>query len=60
VVAEAAAGDQPDLGVDLLDAGVGQAVAEGGLDAGALVADRAGEADERRQATSAGPLQPRR
>jgi hypothetical protein len=47
VVAKAAAGDQPDLGVDLLDAGVGEPVANRGLDPGALVADRARELDER-------------
>jgi len=59
VEAEGAAGDQPDLGVDRLDAGVGAAVLDGGEDPDALVGDRAGELDERRQATSPGPLQPR-
>ena len=59
MVAEAAAGDQADLGVDLLDPRVGEPVCDRGLDAGALVADRAGELSERLQATSPGPLQPR-
>jgi hypothetical protein len=59
VVAEAASRDQPDLGVDLLDAGVAECVADRSLDAGALVANRAGELSERLEATSPGPLQPR-
>jgi hypothetical protein len=46
VVSECAAGDQPDLGVDLLDAGVGEVVLDRGDDAGALFGDRAGELDE--------------
>jgi hypothetical protein len=48
VEAEGAAGDQPDLGVDRLDAGVGEAVLDRGEDPGVLVGDRAGEPDERR------------
>jgi len=47
VVAEAAAGDQPDLGVDLLGPGVAELVVDRGLDARTLVADRSGELDER-------------
>jgi len=47
VEAEGAAGDQPDLGVDRFDAGVGEAVLNGGDDPGALLGDRAGELDER-------------
>jgi hypothetical protein len=48
VKSEAAAGDQPDLGVDLLHAGVAEPVADRRFDPGALVADRARELDERR------------
>jgi hypothetical protein len=44
---EGAAGDQADLGVDRLDACVGEAVLDRGEDAGALVCDRAGELSER-------------
>jgi hypothetical protein len=36
---ERAAGDQPDLGVDRFDAGVGEAALDRGKDAGALVGD---------------------
>jgi len=45
VKAEAAACDQPDLGVDLLDAGVGESVTDRGLDPWALLGDRLGELD---------------
>ena len=55
---ERASGDQADLGVDLLDAGVGEAVLDRGEDPVALVGDRAGELDERRQLASSRPLQP--
>jgi hypothetical protein len=41
--------DQSDLGVDLLDAGVGEAVLDRGQDPVALLGDRAGELDECRQ-----------
>jgi hypothetical protein len=58
VVAEAAASDQADVGVDLLDSGVAEFVANRRLDCGALVAHRSGELDERRQARSPGPLHP--
>jgi hypothetical protein len=58
VIAEAAAGDEPDLGVDLLGAGIAELVAQRRLDAGALVADRACEADERREPAAPSPLQP--
>ena len=58
VEAKGAAGDQPDLGVDLLGAGVAEPVAQRRLDPGALVADRAREANERLQAAAPGPPQP--
>jgi hypothetical protein len=47
VEAEGAACEQSDLGVDRLDAGVGEPVADCGGDPGALVGDRARELDER-------------
>ena len=58
MVAEPSAGDQPDLGVDLLDAGVRQPVSQRGLDPGALLGDRFCELDERLQAASSRPFQP--
>jgi hypothetical protein len=58
VEAEGAAGQQPDLGVDRLDARVGEAVTDGRGDPGALLGDRAGELDERLQAAAPRPLQP--
>jgi hypothetical protein len=58
VESEGAAGDQPDLCVDGLDAGVGQAVVDGGLDSGALLGERACELDERCEPAAARPLQP--
>ena len=56
--AEGASGDQPDLGVDRFGAGVGEAVVDGGGDPGAVLGDRLGELDERREATAARPFQP--
>ena len=58
VESEGAADDQPQLGVQLLDACVQQSVAKGRLDPRALLGDRASELDERLQAASSGPLQP--
>jgi len=58
VKSERSAGDQPDLGVDLLDPGVAQAVLDRGEDPGALFGDRAGELDEARQSAPSGPRQP--
>jgi hypothetical protein len=58
VVAEAAAGDQPDLRGDLFYAGVTELVSDRGFDSGALVADRAGELDERLETAARRPLQP--
>jgi hypothetical protein len=45
---ERASGHEPDLGVDLLDPGVGEPVTDRGEDAIALLGDRASELDERR------------
>ena len=59
MVAEPAAHDQADLGVDLLDPGIGQPVHERRLDPLALFGYPAGELAERFEARSAGPLQPR-
>jgi len=59
VKAERASGDHPDLGVDRFDASVGEAVLDRGDDAGALLGDRLGEFDERREATAPGPRDPR-
>ena len=59
MVAEAPSGDQPDLGVDLLDGCVGQLVRDRGFDHLALLGDPAGELEEPFQTTSSGPLQPR-
>src|SRR3954449_215361 len=55
VEAEGAAGDQPNLGVDGLDASVGEAVLDRVDDPGALVGDRAGELDEGLEAASSCP-----
>jgi hypothetical protein len=54
-----AAGDQPQLGVHLLDPSVAQPVLDRRLDPGSLFGDGARELDERLQATLAGPGQPR-
>jgi hypothetical protein len=53
-----ATGDQSDLGVDLLDPGVGEAVLDRGEDPVALLGDRSGELDERRQPAAPRPRQP--
>jgi hypothetical protein len=58
VVAEAAADDQSDLGVYLLDACVGQGMVQRGLHFRALVGDASSEFDERLEARPPGPLQP--
>ena len=55
---ERLAGDEPDLGVELFDAGVGQAVLDRREDPVTLHDDRAGELDERRQPAPPRPLQP--
>ena len=55
---ERASGDQPQLGVHLLDPRVAQPVLNRGLDPGSLLGDRARELDERREAASSGPGQP--
>ena len=47
--AEAAVADQADLAVEALEASVCEAEADGGEDAVAVAADRAGEPDERAQ-----------
>jgi len=47
VKSEAAVADQADLGVEALEAAVGQAEADGGEDAVAVGPERAGERDER-------------
>ena len=59
MVAEPASGDQPDLGIDLLDRGVRQLVCDRRLDSVALFGDAAGELDEWLEPAAAGPLQPR-
>jgi hypothetical protein len=41
--------DEADAAVEAFEAAVGEAEADGGEDAGAVAADRAGELDERRQ-----------
>ena len=58
-MAEAAARDQADLCVCLLDPGIRGSVAQGGFDPGALVGDRVGELSERRQAAAPRPPKPR-
>ena len=58
MVAEPASGDQADLGVDLLDRGVGQLVGDRRFDPFTLLGDPAGELDERLQLTASGPFQP--
>ena len=55
---EAAADDQADAGVHLLDASVREFVGDRGLDPEAVSADRAGELDERREPAAAGPREP--
>ena len=50
VEAEGAVADQADLAVEAFEAAVGEAEADGGEDAVAVGAERACEADERRQA----------
>jgi hypothetical protein len=47
VEAEAAVGEQPDLGVQAFEAGVAEPEFDGGEDAVAVAAQRAGEPDER-------------
>src|SRR6266498_962957 len=49
-----AAGDEPHLVVERLDPGVVDPQPDGGQDAVAVLADGAGEGDERRQAAAAG------
>src|SRR5215211_8063024 len=58
VKAVAAVADQADLGVQALEAAVGEAEADGGEDAVAVLAQGAGEADERLQPRPGGPAQP--
>jgi len=55
---ERASCDQPDVCVDLLDPGGGEAVLDRGEDPVALLGDRAGELDECRQTCSTRPRQP--
>ena len=55
---ERAAGDEPQLGVDLLDAGVREPVAYRGFDPGTLVGDGACELDERCESAASGPCEP--
>ena len=55
---ERAAGDQSDLGVDLFDAGVRQAVFDRGEDPVALLFDCPRELDERWEPAALGPCQP--
>ena len=50
---------QADLGVDGLDAAVGQALGEGGLDVGPVPGDRLGQLHEGGDAAAPGPGQPR-
>ena len=59
VEAEAAVADQPDAAVEALETAVGEPEADGGEDAGAVAADRLGEADERLKARPGCPRQPR-
>src|SRR5262252_2044118 len=56
--AEGATSDQAELGVQALDASVGEVVAERGLDQGQVGADAAGELDEGLDATATSPAQP--
>ena len=56
--AEAAADDQADLGVDLLDDGVAEVVDERRFDLLALLGDAPGEPSERFKARPSGPFQP--
>jgi hypothetical protein len=49
VEAEAAVADEADAAVEAFQAAVGEVEADGGEDAGAVTADRAGKADERLQ-----------
>jgi hypothetical protein len=58
VKAEGASGEQPDLCVDRFHARVGQPVADGGGDPGALVGERARELDKRLEPAAARPLDP--
>ena len=59
MVAEAASGDQADLGVDLLDGCVGELVGDRRLDHLALLGDPTSNLDERFEPAPSGPLQPR-
>ena len=56
--AERDPGDQADLGVDRLDAPVGQAVLDRGEDRRLVFDDAALQVDERRDAAAAGPADP--
>jgi hypothetical protein len=58
VEAEGPAGDQPDLGVDRFDAGVGERVTDCRFDFGALLFDGVGEPQERRELALARPHDP--
>ena len=58
VEAEAAVADRADLGVEALEPAVGQAEADGGEDALAVLAQRACEAHEGRQPRACRPRQP--
>ena len=56
--AEAAVADQSDAAVEAFRAAVGQAEADGGEDAGAVVTDRPREPDERDQPRPGCPGEP--
>jgi hypothetical protein len=58
VEAEGATGDQPDLGVDRFDPGVGEAMLDRGLDPVALVGDCPRELDEPSEAAAARRCKP--
>jgi hypothetical protein len=58
VEAEGAVADQADLGVEALEAAVGEAEADGGEDAVAVRAERAREPDERSEPRARCPGQP--
>jgi hypothetical protein len=55
---EGAAGDQPDLGVERLDASIGDAVQQRGLDVGAVVRDGPGQCHEGIDAAAPPPPEP--
>lgn len=56
--AEGDKGDEPDLGVDRLDGGVGEPVGDGVEDHVAELLDAAGELGERGDAAASGPAEP--